>query len=134
MNKQNKSHRVLGIMSGTSLDGLDFCLSDFYFQNNQWNFTIIEATTFNYSKQWETKLKEAENLSGEKLIQLHFEYGKYIGDKAREFIDQFQLKTDLIASHGHTIFHQIDKGFTFQSLLLREIKLAHLIFVLSTWF
>ncbi len=114
MNKQNKSHRVLGIMSGTSLDGLDFCLSDFYFQNNQWNFTIIEATTFNYSKQWETKLKEAENLSGEKLIQLHFEYGKYIGDKAREFIDQFQLKTDLIASHGHTIFHQIDKGFTFQ--------------------
>lgn len=101
-------------MSGTSLDGVDLCLVDFKRTDSFWNFNVIKAETFTYNNLWFKNLKKAETCLGNQLAQLHFEYGKFLGEKAAHFLESDSLTTDLIASHGHTIFHQIENGFTFQ--------------------
>ena len=106
--------KVIGAMSGTSLDGLDIAAVEFNYQNEKWSFEIVEAETISYSKNWLTKLKDAPTLSGEKLMELHSEYGNFTGKRINEFIEKTGFNADLIASHGHTIFHQPDKGFTLQ--------------------
>ena len=101
-------------MSGTSLDGLDLCLAQFNFFNAKWNFKILITETLSYSTEWKEKLLKTENSNGANLIKLHFEYGKFLGRSITEFLKTNNETADLIASHGHTIFHQVAKGFTFQ--------------------
>lgn len=101
-------------MSGTSLDGLDLVAAEFWQTDENWNFAIKATETISYSKEWTEKLKNAPILSGEKLMELHAEYGQLIGSEANKFIMETGFTPDLIASHGHTVFHQPEKGFTFQ--------------------
>ncbi|NQU51838.1 MAG: anhydro-N-acetylmuramic acid kinase [Bacteroidetes bacterium] len=109
-----KSIKVIGVMSGTSLDGLDLAAVEFTFQNEKWDFNIIAAKTVSYSENWFKKLNDAPSFSGKKLIELHSEYGNFIGIKINEFNKETGFEPDLIASHGHTVFHQPEKHFTFQ--------------------
>ena len=102
-------------MSGTSLDGVDFAYCKFTLKKKKWEFSIQHAQTFPYPQEWKNKLRSAHLLSGEALAALHSKYGKFLGQLCNQFIKQKKIKgIDLIASHGHTIFHQPDKGFTFQ--------------------
>ncbi len=105
---------VAGTMSGTSLDGLDLAAVEFMYADNLWEFTIVAAKTIQYPSEWEDKLKSAPALSGVQLMELHNDYGRYTGLHINEFLQKNQLIPALIASHGHTIFHQPEKGFTFQ--------------------
>lgn len=106
--------KAIGAMSGTSLDGLDIAAIEFEFINNKWRYKIIDATTVSYSHEWIKKLKNAPFLPGENLMELNAEYGQFTGIEIDRFIKQFNFKPDLIASHGHTIFHQPEKHFTLQ--------------------
>ena len=115
MNKQIKRYRVLGLMSGTSLDGLDLCLSDYSLSESQvWKYKIIATKTLGYSNSWLSFLRNASKVSGEELISLHFKYGTFLGESSRNFLEKKDYSPLLIASHGHTIFHQPEQGFTFQ--------------------
>lgn len=110
-------------MSGTSLDGLDICLTKFEKQNSVWKFEILQAETLSYSEKWENKLRQSINLSAEKLLELHSEYGFYLGKAANDFIEKYHLQNiDVISSHGHTVFHQPQKKFTLQIGDGRAIK------------
>ncbi|REC74606.1 anhydro-N-acetylmuramic acid kinase [Chryseobacterium elymi] len=115
--------QAIGLMSGTSLDGLDICFAAFE-KKESWNFQILKAETLPYSQNWEKKLRSSIHLSSEELLELHSEYGFYLGRKVREFIDHNHLENiDLIASHGHTVFHQPKKKFTLQIGDGRAIKI-----------
>ncbi len=105
---------VVGTMSGTSLDGLDLTAVEFTHENKQWKFRIAAAETTVYSPEWEDKLKSSPALTGEQLIELHNAYGTFSGQQIQKFINKHRLTPTLIASHGHTIFHRPEKGFTFQ--------------------
>lgn len=101
-------------MSGTSLDGLDIAFCEFSFTKT-WKFALRFADTMAYSKEWRTRLAQAHLLSAEDLLTLHASYGVFLGQQVKQFIRQHKVKhVDFIASHGHTIFHQPEKGFTFQ--------------------
>ncbi|WP_343664558.1 anhydro-N-acetylmuramic acid kinase [Chryseobacterium mucoviscidosis] len=114
---------AVGLMSGTSLDGLDICFARFEKQD-QWTFQILKAETLPYSKNWEDKLRNSIHLSAEELLELNSEYGFYLGKAVRNFIEKHQIENiDLIASHGHTVFHQPQKKFTLQIGDGRAIKL-----------
>lgn len=114
---------AIGLMSGTSLDGLDICLAEFKKQDT-WTFQILKAETLPYSEDWETQLRNSIYLSSEDLLQLHSEYGFYLGQQVKKFIHQYQLENiDLIASHGHTVFHQPKRKFTLQIGDGKAIKL-----------
>lgn len=109
-------YNVIGLMSGSSLDGLDIAFVEFSETSGRWNYKIICAACIEYSGDWLTKLKNAVNLSAIDYQLLHSEYGEYLGKKVNEFINEFDLhhKVDLIASHGHTTFHLPGKKMTHQ--------------------
>jgi anhydro-N-acetylmuramic acid kinase len=109
-----KKHRVLGIMSGSSLDGLDLAYCEFEKNAQKWHFAINDAITFPYNSDWKERLWNALRLSGHDLIKLDFEYGRHIGKLSKEFIKEKKINIDFISSHGHTIFHKPTEGITFQ--------------------
>lgn len=117
-----KTYHTIGLMSGTSLDGLDICHAQFQ-KTDKWNFKILNAETIPYPKIWYNQLKNAIHLKSEDLLALDINYGFYLGQKLEQFRTKHQLDNiDLIASHGHTIFHQPERKFTFQIGDGRAIK------------
>lgn len=116
--------QAIGLMSGTSLDGLDICLARFEKKGQNWSFEILKGETIPYPVSWEEKLRNAIHLSAEELLELHSEYGFYLGQQVQDFIQRNELQhIDLISSHGHTVFHQPQKRFTLQIGDGRAIKL-----------
>ncbi|MGE0089226.1 MAG: anhydro-N-acetylmuramic acid kinase [Bacteroidales bacterium] len=108
-----QTYNAIGIMSGTSLDGLDIVWVQFE-KNNLWNFKIKKSTTIKYSSELSSKLLYANQLTGLDLVKLSKDFGRFIGTNVNDFIKDFDCKIDFIASHGHTVFHQPDKGITLQ--------------------
>tara|TARA_B100001778_G_C18590884_1_gene632236 strand:- start:1312 stop:2427 length:1116 start_codon:yes stop_codon:yes gene_type:complete len=109
------SYNVIGLMSGTSLDGIDICFSNFSYEDKGWKFLIRKAETVYYENFWITKLQDAHNLSDYKLEELDLEYTLYLSEKILHFISKNQIKdVDFISSHGHTIFHEPNKNTTYQ--------------------
>lgn len=106
-------YKVLGVMSGTSLDGLDLAYCELV-KEIKWEYKILSSATIPYSEKRESILKNANLLSGEELTALDFKFGKYIGEECNKFMAQHQLTPNFISSHGHTIFHQPKNGFTLQ--------------------
>jgi len=107
------SYTAIGVMSGTSLDGLDIVLAKFI-KNDNWSFEILDSKTYNYSEKIKSQLSLAENLSAQNFLLFHNNYGKYIGELINDFLKNKKTQADIIASHGHTIFHQPENNFTFQ--------------------
>lgn len=113
-NVSKAKYKVIGMMSGTSLDGLDIAHCVFRKVASGWKYTIEHATTIKYSAEWQSRLAHAHMLSGLDLMALHSAYGSYLGKAARAFVDKHALKPDFVASHGHTVFHQPARKFTTQ--------------------
>ena len=112
--KPENSIDILGIMSGTSLDGLDLSLVNFEKHLNSWTYKVTCAETINYSTDIKSKLSSAHLLSAEEITKLDFWYGQYIGIKAKDFLKRNEVHADYIASHGHTVFHNPSSGYTLQ--------------------
>ena len=109
-----KTYYCIGVMSGTSLDGIDICYARFDY-NKEYSFEILEATTYKYSDSWKLKLQTAFTRDENFLNTLDIEYGIYIGELVNQFRhDNSIAKIDFIASHGHTIFHKPEEGYTLQ--------------------
>jgi len=105
---------AIGLMSGTSLDGIDLVYVRFS-SDDRINFEIIHAETIPYSKEWKQMLQNAIFSSDKEMKDLDKMYGKHLGQIITNFIYNYKIKEiDFIASHGHTILHQPEKGITLQ--------------------
>ncbi|TLP80566.1 anhydro-N-acetylmuramic acid kinase [Maribacter sp. ACAM166] len=109
-----KVYKIIGLMSGTSLDGLDLAYCHIWEKNSTWEFDIKKTKSVSYSSENLNSLKDAIDLSAEKLIELHNRYGTWLGEQALAFINDNELEVDYIASHGHTTHHRPEMGVTFQ--------------------
>jgi anhydro-N-acetylmuramic acid kinase len=109
-------YRAIGIMSGSSLDGLDIAFVEFTETGGKWTYEILNAECFGYDKEWKEKLQEAVLLPALDYQLLHTAYGHYIGKKINSFIGQYGLehKVNLVSSHGHTSFHLPGRQMTAQ--------------------
>lgn len=117
---------VIGLMSGTSLDGLDIaaCKFQYHTHHNKWEFAILATKTVVYSDELKMTLQNAHLLSGYDYVNLNNVLGNFFADSVNQFIDYHQdsienikfenIKFDFIASHGHTVFHQPTKQLTTQ--------------------
>ena len=104
---------VLGLMSGTSLDGLDLCCVRF--SSNLKDFQILESKTVSYTDKWKSKLENAFFDSAGEIDILDKAFGVFLAEQISAFINTSSLPPiDLIASHGHTIFHDPSQGITKQ--------------------
>lgn len=112
----NSALSVIGIMSGTSLDGVDLCFVKFKKENDKYLFEIQASESFPYSNEWQQKLKNAFNDDKVQLEKLNVEYGEFLGTLTKLFIEKYKLsnQVDLVCSHGHTIFHKPAEGITVQ--------------------
>jgi anhydro-N-acetylmuramic acid kinase len=109
------SYKVIGVMSGTSLDGIDLAYIHFTIKNQKWSFEILESTTISYPTDWLNKLKIAVGFSEQELIDLNEKYTDFLGITIRNFIEHYSIsEIDAVCSHGHTILHQPQNGFTLQ--------------------
>jgi anhydro-N-acetylmuramic acid kinase len=109
-------YKVIGLMSGSSLDGLDIVFTTLEETRGQWKFDIIEAECIPYSGHWVNVLSHASQLSVPEFLKLNTAYGRYIGDKVNGFIKQYSIEHQVhfIASHGHTVFHEPANNTTCQ--------------------
>jgi len=105
--------QILGVMSGSSLDGLDFALCKFQKTGSAYTYEILKTGFSSYDKNIKNKLINAPNLNAYDFIKLHKEYGKFIGKEINVFLE-YTEKPKFIASHGHTIFHKPNENVTFQ--------------------
>lgn len=108
-----QSYVSIGIMSGTSLDGLDLVACRFTFDQS-WHYEIIKAVTVPYSHKWIAKLSTATELNALDFAFLNNDFGKFIGKQVAEFCADLPQKPDLVSSHGHTVFHQPQNKLTVQ--------------------
>lgn len=109
-------YRAIGLMSGSSLDGLDICFAEIDESGGRWSYEIKAAECIAYTPEWQEKLRGAIHLSGFEYLKLHTVYGHFIGEQINAFIDKHNLhhKIALVASHGHTTFHSPQNKMTAQ--------------------
>ena len=103
-------------MSGSSLDGLDIAYCQFSNENGKWNFKILKTDMVEYPDVWIQEIKRLPVSTAKTLWETHTSLGNYFGERVNDFIknNSLQNKVDLVASHGHTIFHFPEKRFTTQ--------------------
>ncbi len=124
-NMEKMNYRVIGVMSGTSLDGIDLIFTDISF-NGKVDYRIIASETFPYSLDWKKKLNNAINLQAPELNELDNEYTVYLSEIIKRFIQKYDIDLiDAVCSHGHTVKHRPKQGVTFQ--IGNRPKLARLI-------
>lgn len=105
---------TIGLMSGTSLDGLDiaYCRFDY---SDKWNFELLASHTYPYPDEWKEILSRLEQKSAWEYAKANVELGHYFGRKVNEFKQHYGVELlDFISSHGHTIFHRPHIGITTQ--------------------
>ncbi len=116
-------YNVIGVMSGTSLDGVDLANIQFRLSNQKWSFEITKNQTIPYSKHWVEKLKSAVDYSSLELTKLNQDYTQLLATIIVSFIQKHKIKNlDAVCSHGHTILHQPQNRFTLQIGNLPEIS------------
>lgn len=111
------NYKIIGLMSGTSLDGLDISYVNYFKIEDEWNFELIHSATYEYSSELVANLQNSSSLNAFQMVQLDQELGRFFAEKVNDFRAKHSLSLgdiDYISSHGHTIFHQPDKGITLQ--------------------
>lgn len=117
-----KKYNITGVMSGTSLDGIDLAHLNFEITNGKWSFQILECETIGYSQKWIDQLKIAVGFSELELQKLNIDYTLLLGNIISDFIKKNKIENiDAVCSHGHTILHQPQNGITLQIGNLPEI-------------
>lgn len=121
------SYNVIGLMSGTSLDGVDLAFCKFT-KDKTWQYEIVKCRTYPYSQKWQDLLANVQELPERIMRDVHLELGSYYAQLIENFINEYQLIPDFISSHGHTALHRPEQGISLQlgsgDVMARELKLA----------
>ncbi len=109
---------IIGLMSGSSLDGLDIALCQFDYellpQKGKVTWKILKSSTIPYEREWQNRLRQTPSMSALALAETDAALGKLFGEMVASFINDIEVEIDLVVSHGHTVFHFPKKGFTTQ--------------------
>jgi anhydro-N-acetylmuramic acid kinase len=106
-------YQMIGLMSGTSGDGLDIAYTIFEY-GERWSFAIPHAETIPFPKKLGKQLKHCHELSGLDLALLDVSFGQWMGEQVKEFCKKYNIQPQAVSSHGHTVFHQPQKGLSLQ--------------------
>jgi anhydro-N-acetylmuramic acid kinase len=109
-------YNVVGLMSGSSLDGLDIAFVRFDETAGKWKFDLAETACYPYPDDWQENLSGLTGLSARDYLLMHTAYGHYLGNCVNDFLEEKSLafQVQLIASHGHTAFHIPSRYMTAQ--------------------
>ena len=110
-----RKYNIVGVMSGTSMDGLDIAhVSLTEQEDGKWQYSINEATTIEYGEKWRLRLSKLRHQNAMIFHKTDRFYGQFIGENIKQFLEDNNLEADLVSSHGHTVFHQPENNITVQ--------------------
>jgi anhydro-N-acetylmuramic acid kinase len=112
-----KDWQIIGLMSGTSLDGLDLAHVGFCTENEHYSYQILFTETFEYPMKLRQDLKKSIEMTVPELLILDKALGRFSAECVQHYLSNYRIKKDeidVIASHGHTVHHRPDLGFTQQ--------------------
>jgi anhydro-N-acetylmuramic acid kinase len=110
-----EKYRAIGLMSGSSLDGLDIACCDFIFDSDKWSFETTNAEVINYPQELLTEIKALPTAGAKTFWETHTRLGNFFGEQVKNFISRHLVRDiNLVSSHGHTVFHFPEKHFTTQ--------------------
>ena len=116
-----KDYYVIGLMSGTSIDGVDLVYVNFFF-NKYWSFKILKFKTYEYDKDWQNILKNLIDKDQNSIKLIDKNYTKLLSKYILRFIEEFSIKKiDFVSSHGHTALHDPSNSITYQIGNLKEL-------------
>src|SRR6476620_8708086 len=108
------TYHVIGLMSGTSLDGVDLAYCSFTLDKGNWIYKILNTITIEYTPDWILRLTSLPHASALDFVAADHAYGTYLGTLVQRFVQENNLTPDFISSHGHTIFHQPAQHISWQ--------------------
>ena len=111
---QDVQIEAIGVMSGTSLDGVDIVYCHFWYTDCHWVYDFADCEVYPYPPEMLERLKHSHELNGHDLAQLDVDYGRFLGGLVKEFVEKYHSKPLFVASHGYTVFHEPQKGLTLQ--------------------
>ena len=100
-------YRAIGLMSSSSLDELELVFAEFDVIGQKWTYELKCTARFPYSTEWIDRLNKASTLSAVDYLQLHADFGQFLGQKVKQFIDENKLdyQVQRIGVHGHPAFY-----------------------------
>ncbi len=105
---------AIGVMSGTSLDGLDITLCRYWETATAWDFELLKSQFVPYNQEWQARLRAAHLNTAIEHFVLERDFTQMVINSIQHFMEGVSYQPDCIGFHGHTIFHQPDQGFTVQ--------------------
>ena len=109
----NDKSLILGLMSGTSMDGLDISCARYYQKHNAWHYELIASETITYDSKIKSDLLNTFHKVSD-LEEMDVKFASCLSNYIKDFLKKYNLQIDLISSHGHTIFHDPKNGYTKQ--------------------
>ena len=117
-----KNYYVIGLMSGTSIDGVDLVYANFFYDKH-WSFKILKSKTYEYDMDWQNILKNLSDKDLDSIKLIDKNYTKLLSEYISSFIEEFSIKEiDFISSHGHTALHDPSNSITYQIGNLKELS------------
>ncbi len=114
-----KTYHALGLMSGSSLDGLDIAFTKFVVNTtadalhiDDWQ--LLAADTLPFSEQWQARLLHLPRTEALAFAKTHTYFGHYTAELVNGFLKKQNIDPDFIAAHGHTVFHYPEENMTTQ--------------------
>jgi len=102
MNHTEQRVKILGLMTGSSADGLDLCLVKFSGKGRSPDYEVLYSHEIAYPKMFQESFRNPLELSDTEIAHLDVELGEWFASE----IERLDLNFDLIASHGQTIKHE----------------------------
>ena len=100
-------------MSGTSLDGLDVAICEFTCDPT-WSGRILQFNMFDFSESLRSSLKNSMILTAEELWKLDKSWAHFAAECVSKTSPELLLRVQLLSSHGHTVFHNPQDGYSVQ--------------------
>jgi anhydro-N-acetylmuramic acid kinase len=104
-----REYLVTGVMSGSSLDGVDLALCRFLYDIRTakiMDWSIVAGETIPFPTSWKETLKTISTSTSSDLMAAHAGLGRFIGEEVAAFHERIGRVPDYVASHGHTVFHE----------------------------
>lgn len=101
--------RIAGVMSGSSLDGVDVAIVDFL-SISEWE--IVSCHLIPYTHEWVDRLRGYYELSARDYIAFQYAYSYYLANLLKPVIKEKSV--ELVSVHGHTLLHDPKRGFSEQ--------------------
>lgn len=107
---------VIGVMTGSSLDGIDMAYTKITVENGKYSYEVLIAECVPMPQKWKLRIEQLVLQNAVTYLKTSAYFGHFLGERIAEFIEKHNLKEqlDFIASHGQTVFHQPENLFSSQ--------------------